>query len=243
LGPYTHYEALDFMSVITAFLVTTAAIVMGLLINAAKNFVDTVEDHWARYAAQLLRLDQSMRNFGPESRAMHSQLQSFTAAAIAASWRAEAALTGVAYPDVRAMSRADASLVLGELLNGINLEIHRVTTTDPFHEKLAADCLDQYQEFARARWSLLAGPQMAIPAAFLRVLLFWLMTIFLCFGLRAPGSPIAIIMIGLSAITLSSMFFTILDMVNPYDGLYDVSSANMHRVLNIMLKPNTIEDD
>jgi hypothetical protein len=243
LGPYTHNEALDFMSVITAFLVTTAAIVMGLLINTAKNFVDNIEDHWAMYAAQLIRLDQCMRNYGPESQPMRSRLQSFTAAAIANCWRSEPAPTGVAYPDVRTMSRENASLVLSDLLNGIKLEIFRAKPSSPFHERVVADCLDQYQDFARARWSLLTGPQRSIPAAFLRVLVFWLMTIFLCFGLRAPASPIAILMIGLSAITLCSMLFTILDMVDPYDGVYDVSSGDMRRVLSLMLEHNACESD
>jgi hypothetical protein len=243
LGPYTHDEALDFMSVITGFLVTTAAIVMGLLINSAKNFVDNTKDQWALYAAQLLRLDQCLRNYGPESQTMRSRLQSFTAAVIANCWRTEAVPTGVAYPDLRTMSRDDASLVLGDLLNGLKLEILRAKPTDQFHERLAADCLEQCQEFARARWSLISAPQSSIPAAFLRVLVFWLMTIFLCFGLRAPASPIAIVMIGLCAITLSSMLFSILDMVNPYDGLYDVSSEGMRRVLNLMLAHNTGDGD
>src|SRR3978361_758961 len=56
LGHYGQHEAVGFMGENTAFLTTTAAIVMGLLINAAKSFVDTTADHWAMYAAQLLRL-------------------------------------------------------------------------------------------------------------------------------------------------------------------------------------------
>jgi hypothetical protein len=243
LGRYTHSEALDFMGGITTFLVTTAAIVMGLLINTAKNFVDSTEEHWAVYAAQLIRLDQCLRNCGQETQPLRTRLQSFTAAAIANNWRTEAAPTGVVYPDVHTMSRLDASMAISDLLNDIKLGLLRAKPTDPFGERLVADCLYQYQEFTRARWSMLSGPQRSVPAAFLRVLVFWLMTIFLCFGLRAPASPIAVIMIALSAITLCSMLFTILDMVDPYDGVYDVSSQNMRRVLDIMRKHDPIDGD
>ena len=238
LGPYGHDEALDFMGVITAFLTTTAAIVMGLLINAAKSFVDTTADHWAMYAAQLLRLDQCLRNFGPETEPMRRELQSFTAAVLANTWRTEPAPHGVRYPEVRTMTRERASLVLSDTLNDVKMAILRLRPTDPVSMKMAADCFDQYQEFARARWSLLLGPQKSVPSAFLRVLVFWLMIIFICFGLRAPTSPIAIVMIGLSATTLSSMLFTIVDMVNPYDGIYDISSDTMHDVLGVMQTHN-----
>lgn len=236
LQPVTHSEALDFMSVITAFLTTTAAIVLGLLINAAKSFVDTTADHWAMYGAQLLRLDQCLRNYGPESEPIRRNLQGFTAAAIANSWRTEAAPSGVSYPDVRAMPRARTSLILSEQLNRIKLEILGLQPTNPLRQKLAADCFGQYQEFAQARWSLLLGPQNSIPSAFLRVLVFWLMIIFVCFGLRAPSNAVATVMIALSATTLSSMLFTIVDMVDPYDGLYNISSKNMRYVLRIMLE-------
>ncbi|CAN5129567.1 hypothetical protein BH09ACT8_BH09ACT8_07160 [soil metagenome] len=238
LAPRTLDDALNFMSVITAFLTTTAAIVMGLFINAAKNFVDTTADHWALYAAQLIRLDQCMRNYGPESEPMRHQLQSFTAGAIANCWRTQPGPRGVSYPDVGAMSREHAGLVLSELLNCIKLDILRLEPSDLARQKLAADCFDQYQEFARARWALLLGPRNSIPSAFLIVLLFWLMIIFVCFGLRAPTNAVAIIMIGLSAVTLSSMLFWIVDMVNPYEGIYDISSTNLRNVLKIMLQHN-----
>lgn len=238
LGSHGHDEALDFISVITAFLTTTAAIVMGLLINGAKSFVDTTADHWAMYAAQLLRLDQCLRNYGPETEPMRRKLQSFTAAVIANTWRTESGPTAIGYPEVRSMSRERASLVLSDILNDVKIAILRLQSTDPVSIKLAADCFEQYQEFARARWSLLLGPRNSVPSAFLRVLVFWLMIIFICFGLRAPASSIAVIMIGLSATTLSSMLFTVVDMVNPYDGIYDISSSPMRDVLGVMTSRN-----
>ena len=167
---------------------------------------------------------------------MRRDLQSFTAAAIANSWRTEPAPSGVSYPEVRAMPRARTSLILSDSSIASRWRSLNCDPLTRWRIKLAADCFDQYQEFARARWSLLLGPQNSIPSAFLRVLVFWLMIIFICFGLRAPSNAVATIMIGLSATTLSSMLFTIVDMVDPYDGLYNISSKNMRHVLRIMLE-------
>ena len=66
------------------------------------------------------------------------------------------------------------------------------------------------------------------------------MIIFVCLGLRAPANPLVIIAITLSATTLSSMIFAIIDIVNPYKGLYNISSKNMHYALNAMLRHNVM---
>jgi hypothetical protein len=239
LKPYTQAGTLESMSLVITFLVTITAIVIGLLINATKGFIDATQDHWAMFAGQLIRLDQSLRNYGEEAEQMRRQLQSFTVAAIVNFWRADAVPTSVTYPDVRRLSRDEARQVLSDLLNRIELGIIGLEPPDPLHERLAADCFVQYKEFARARWSLLLAPQNSLPAPFLRMLVGWIMIIFVCFGLRAPANPLVIIVITLSATTLSSMMFAIIDIVDPYKGLYNISSKNMHYALDAMLRHNT----
>jgi hypothetical protein len=241
LERYAQTGALESMSLIISFLVTITAIVVGLLINATKSFVDATQNHWAIFAGQLIRLDQSMRNYGSESEQMRRQLQSFTAAAIVKFWRADDIPVGLTYPDVRKLSKDEAKQVLSDLLNRIELGIIRLKTPDPLHERLAADCFEQYKEFARARWSLLLAPQNSLPAPFLRMLVAWIMIIFLSFGLRAPANPLVMIVITLSATTLSGMMFAIIDVVDPYKGLYNISSKNMHYALEAMVKDNAVK--
>jgi len=240
LERYAQPGALESMSLIISFLVTITAIVVGLLINATKSFIDATQEHWSIFAGQLIRLDQSMCNYGSECEQMRRQLQSFTAAAIVNFWRADDIPTGVNYPDVRNLSKDEATQVLSDLVNRIELGIIQLKSPDPLHERLAADCFDQFKEFARARWSLLLAPQNSLPAPFLRMLVGWIMMIFICLGLRAPANPLVIIAITLSATTLSSMIFAIIDIVNPYKGLYNISSKNMHYALNAMLRHNAI---
>jgi hypothetical protein len=241
LERYAQPGALESMSLIISFLVTITAIVLGLLINATKSFIDATQEHWSIFAGQLIRLDQSMCNYGSECEQMRRQLQSFTAAAIVKFWRADDIPTGVTYPDVRNLSKDEATQVLSDLLNRIELAIIGLKSPDPLHERLAADCFEQYKEFARARWSLLLAPQNSLPTPFLRMLVGWIMAIFVCWGLRAPANPLVIIVITLSATTLSSMMFAIIDIVDPYKGLYNISSKNMHYALDAMLRHNAMK--
>ena len=241
LERYAQPGALESMSLIISFLVTITAIVVGLLINATKSFIDATQEHWSIFAGQLIRLDQSMCNYGSECEQMRRQLQSFTAAAIVKFWRADDIPTGVTYPDVRNLSKDEATQVLSDLVNRIELGIIGLKSPDPLHERLAADCFEQYKEFARARWSLLLAPQNWLPTPFLRMLVGWIMAIFVCWGLRAPANPLVIIVITLSATTLSSMMFAIIDIVDPYKGLYNISSKNMHYALDAMLRHNAMK--
>jgi hypothetical protein len=239
LGRYTETGALESMNLIISFLVTITAIVIGMLINATKSFIDATRGHWAMFAGKLIRLDQTLCNYGSESEPMRRQLQSFTAAGIVNFWRADAVPTGVNYPNVRKLPKDDARQVLSDLLNRIELGIIGLKPTDPLHERLAADCFDQYKEFATARLSLLLAPQNSLPAPFLRMLVAWLTLIFVCFGLRVPANPLIMTMIALAAATLSSMMFAIMDSVDPYQGLYNISSKNMHQALDAMIRHNS----
>src|ERR1700739_639745 len=76
LGRYAQTGALESMSLIISFLVTITAIVLGLLINATKSFIDAIQNHWSIFAGQLIRLDQSMRNYGSEAEQMRRKLTS-----------------------------------------------------------------------------------------------------------------------------------------------------------------------
>src|SRR6185295_16559528 len=99
------------------------------------------------FAGQLIRLDQSLRNYGADSERLRRQLQSFTAAGIVNYWRSDTIPAGVSYPNVRELPKDEARYVLSDLLNRIELGIIRLKPPNPLDERLAADCLDQYKEF------------------------------------------------------------------------------------------------
>ncbi|MCX8561993.1 hypothetical protein OS122_13955 [Mycolicibacterium mucogenicum] len=239
LAIYAQTGALESMNLIISFLVTITAIVVGLLINSTKSFIDATQGHWALFAGQLIQLDQAMRNYGRQAEPLRKQLQSFTAAVIVNYWRAETVPIDATYPDVRTLPKGEAMRALSYVLNRIEIGIIQLQPPDPLHERLASDCLDQYREFVRARWSLLLAPQDSLPIPFLRLLVAWIMVIFGCFGLRGPANPLVMVVTILSATTLSGMMFAIIDVVDPYKGLYNISSANMHYALDAMLTDQT----
>lgn len=63
----------------------------------------------------------------------------------------------------------------------------------------------------------------------------WLMIIFALFGLVAPRNILSIITIALTAISLSSVLFVMLDLSGPYGGFFSIPSTSMRAALSYML--------
>jgi hypothetical protein len=106
---------------------------------------------------------------------------------------------------------------------------------DALHMRLAALCFDRFQDVWHARLSVIEAASGNLFEPFYQVVGIWLMIIFALFGLVAPFNPLSIITIVLSAISLSSVLFVILDLNGPYGGFFSIPSATMRTALSSML--------
>jgi hypothetical protein len=75
----------------------------------------------------------------------------------------------------------------------------------------------------------------SLSSPFFGVLVFWLIVIFLCFGLSAPFNHLSFTVTGRSALALASALFVIMDLYTPYTGLFTVSNLPARRALQQML--------
>lgn len=227
-------ETIELMQITIGLLVTFAALVLGLLTASVKQRYDGAAQDRQQYALNLTMLDQCLRDYGPDTAAARANIRSYTAAVIASTWPAEPPPTGIQYPDPRAMPRVGASPALAGLMNQVGLEITRLTPADPPHAKLLDMCLDRYKDVTRARLGVIEDARTQLFEPFYGVLAFWLMIIFACFGLVAPRSVLSFIVIGLCAISLSSVTFVILDLSRPYQGYFAIPSTTMRAALHAM---------
>jgi hypothetical protein len=75
---------------------------------------------------------------------------------------------------------------------------------------------------ARATWLLLELTQERVPAAFLVILVSWLVIIFFGFGLFAPSNGTVVCALLFSALAASGAIFLILEMYDPVGGLLKI---------------------
>ena len=180
-----------------------------------------------------MRLDQCLRNYGPESDATRELLRRYTAAVIASTWPNETMSTGDYTPTTASpvSSRGMESPKLGELLNRIGITINELEPRDTFHQQVATNCRLRFQALVQARWLIIEQAHPTISRPFYLVLTFWLAVVFACFGLSAPHGTFVIAVMALCAVSITSAVYVILDMDTPFTGLLVISSQPMRNAL------------
>jgi hypothetical protein len=220
----------------TGMIVTFAAVVLGLLTSSASDAFKEVDGHLRSYAAVLIELDQTLRDYGPGADPMREALRAYTAAAIADTWRDENPPAGDYYarPPPGRPGGSMENLALGRMLSRIEVALRHLDPADPFHQGLASASLATMGKLLDRRWAVIQSAQNGVSVPVLAVLLLWLAVVFVCFGLTAPPNALARAIIGLSAFVLASAVFLLLELEYPFSGFVAVSSAPLRDALQHM---------
>jgi hypothetical protein len=228
-------ETTELMQITIGLLVTFAALVLGLLTATIKQRYDDTAQDRQEYALQLTMLDRCLGDYGSEAAPIRADIKSYTAAVIASTWPEESPPTGVRYPDTAGMPLIGASPVLGQLISRVGTEITQLTPANTSQARMLDLCLQRYRDVVQARLGVVEDARTRLIEPFYMVLMFWLMIIFGCFGLIAPRTSLSVIVMVLCAISLSSVMFVILDLSQPYQGYFAISSTTMRTALANML--------
>lgn len=228
-------ETTELMQVTIGLLATFAALVLGLLTASVKQRYDGAAHDRQVYALQLTQMNRCLYDYGPETAAARGLIRSYTAAVIASTWPAEPPPAGVQFPSTAGMPLIGASPELAGLMNEVGLEIARLAPSDAVHTRILDLCMERYRDVVHARLGVIEDARVELFQPFYRVMVFWLMIMFGCFGLIAPPNPLSVITIVLCAISLSSVMFVILDLSHPYGGYFAISSETMRTALESML--------
>ncbi|MEM5365501.1 hypothetical protein V4C53_05595 [Paraburkholderia azotifigens] len=226
------HETMQLIQLVITMLVTFAALVLGLLTASAKSSFDTVGNGFRAYAAELIQLDTALRQYGPDADRPRELLRTYTAAAIARTWPREEPPAG-RYPRMTADLYHDKleDVQLGDMLNAAYLAVRELEPTNRYQQTTLAECIARFERVTRARWTLIEEAHSSISKPFLTTLTFWLMVIFLCFGLVAPRNALALVMIMLGAVSIASAVYVIVDLDTPLTGPIVSSSQPMRDAL------------
>lgn len=225
-------EAIEFVQLVVAMLMTFAALVLGLLTNSVKSSFDKVGNDLRGLAVQLIQLDRSLREWGSETEPTRNLLRAHTAAAIATTWTREPKPSGTCPTEVPTGPGSHLeSSVMSDMLTHIELDIRHLEPHDPMHRRLATTCIAQFERFMQTRWRLIEETGSSISTPFYVVLVFWLAVVFASFGLSAPRNALSYTTILLGALSIASAIFVILELDSPFAGLFTVSSQPMRDAL------------
>jgi hypothetical protein len=86
-GAHLNSQAKDVVRLGAGLIATIAALVLGLLIAAAKGSFDTQTGQVRQITANLILLDNTLAQYGPEARAIREQIRSSVESFAADLWR------------------------------------------------------------------------------------------------------------------------------------------------------------
>lgn len=231
------HETVQLIQLVMGMLVTFAALVLGLMTASAKTNFDTVGNDFRTYSADLIQLNTTLRQYGNDAAEARQLLRAYTAAAIASTWPQEPRPAGNFYPaDIPAENNSEKleDTRLGDMLSLAGQKLQQLRAPDPYHQKLLVDSLAEFDRIIEARWKLIEEAHSTISLPFFVTLTFWLVIIFVSFGLIAPRNALALVTITLGALSIASAVYVIVDLDTPFTGPIVISSQPMRDALQHM---------
>jgi len=223
-------ETMELIRLVVAMLVTFTALVLGMLTTSVKSSFDKADSGMKGFAAELIQLDESLRQYGGEAASAREQLRNYTAAVIASIWFEEVTPPSNYYPKGLPHGMSE-SLVLGDKLNQVGLMIRQLEPQDAMHRQLVADCIQRFNRVTERRWQLIEDAGGVISVPFASVVILWLAIVFASFGLNAPRNALVCVTISIAAVSIASVIYLILDLDSPFTGVIAVSSHAMRGAL------------
>ena len=196
----------------TGLIGTMAALVLGLLVASAATEFNAEATGLQTLATHYILLDRALRHYGPEAATARERLHGVVEQTINhATDRDHTPITtaNTAFVSAAGSSMFDAIRDLGPRTEAQKL--------------IQNQCVQVCAELARRRWTLIEGADNPIPTLFLAVLMFWLATLFLGFGLLSPRNGTVLAVLFVCAVSVATAMFLILDLNQPFDGLIQVS--------------------
>jgi hypothetical protein len=197
---------------------TMSALVLGLLVSSAKSSFDALSGEMTRASSAIILLDRTLAVYGPETKEARDMLRSSVVGVVE---RME--LKKSAQP-VPLRESAGQSESLYEKIQGLLPKDDRQRST----QARALGILISLQE---TRWLVYEQESTSISMPMLIILLSWLTTLFISFGLFAPANGTVVTALLVSAFSVSAAVLLILELYSPYGGVIRITSAPLRAAL------------
>src|SRR4030095_3799604 len=220
---YRHEDTHNVIRLAANIFVVTTSLVLGLLLNSAKNTFEMVDKNVHAFATDLIILDRNLRHYGPEASDVRRLLTVYVR-------QIANGKLGVA------ASSVPEDLAAERLLDQVGDALAAIRPSDPARFELWRDAQVSLQQVVRRHWSLIEESEGTIPVPFIIMVTAWLMLIFGSYGYRAPRNAVAAITLVVAAFLISLAIYLVLDMDSPFSGTIQLSSAPLDRALEQVLR-------
>jgi len=216
-----HHLSKDSQDVVrlgVGLIATIAALVLGLLIAAAKGSFDTQSGQVKQITADMILLDLLLEKYGPEALPIRVEMRSVIGPLADRLWHEKLAdAAGPIAKDTKA--------------EGVYVAIQALSPSNDLQRSLQSRAAQISTDLAQTRLLLFAESDSAIPAPFIAILAFWLIIIFASFSLFAALNVTVFSFLALFALSASCAIFLILELSQPFTGLLMIPSSPLRNAL------------
>ncbi|MGA9564800.1 MAG: hypothetical protein WBS19_04675 [Candidatus Korobacteraceae bacterium] len=211
----------DVVKLVMGLIATISALVLGLLISSAKSSYDAQKAEVQQLGIHLFQLDHILVRFGPDATEARQQLRRIVSTDIAHTWNAQPGL-------VLEVHQLRPPQTEGEELFDRIASLPARTEAQRLNQGRALQLLTGLWETHRLL-NEQATDSLSWPL--LVVLVFWLMFLFVGFGIFARFNATVALALLIGALSVAGAVFLILEMNQPYRGIMQISSAPLRDAL------------
>ncbi|WP_035358545.1 DUF4239 domain-containing protein [Edaphobacter aggregans] len=211
-------ETKDAVKVGMSLVATMAALVLGLLVASAKSAYDQQRNEMTDLSSKIALLDRVLAHYGTETKEARDLLRNVATRILDQTWS----------KDSTGHSRLESPAAGGEVLYD---KVQALTPRDETERSLKAQALTILLGIGQTRWLMYEQTTEPISVPLLIVLILWLTTVFISFGLLAPANLTVTASYFAAALAVASAILLIMEMYSPYVGLLHISSATLRAAI------------
>lgn len=199
-------------------IVTLVAMVLGLLVASAKGYYDMQTTELTELSTNVVLLDRVLAHYGSETEEVRKTLRGAVVEVLDQVWP-------------NASSGQSLSNAKNDAPESLYDKVQQLSPKDDEQRQLKSQALSILTGLGHLRWLMYEQKSHSPTMLVIAVLVFWLMAIFISFGLFAPPNATVVVSLLVSALSVSGAILLMLEMYRPYAGLIHISDAPLRAAL------------
>ncbi len=206
---------------VAGLLTLLLALVLGTLIGVSFAYFSTQKTELEGFSAQVLRLDQALAQYGPETKPLRDKIKAGIVKGYETFWGG-----GEVDPDALTV---EVPLANAQAVSDFLATLQPKTD----QQKQALATANQYNGMVEQSRILMSLQVASGPVSWILIviLVFWTVALFFGIGLYATPNALVISALAFGAVSIAFAIFLILELGLPYSGLLKVSPAALEQTI------------
>ncbi|MBV8797692.1 MAG: DUF4239 domain-containing protein [Hyphomicrobiales bacterium] len=219
---HTSDRSRDMISAIVGLISLLLALVLGTLTGSAYTLYSTQKSEVNTFAARALQLDLALAEFGPDTAPARAMIKNTLTKVRRMLWWRSA--SGGMPPDF------NVAEPIAELKH-IDEDVASVDPKTPAQKQFQAAAAADASAMEQTR--LLMSLQLASPVSYplLVIVVSWALILFCGFGILSRINPTTVVALGFGAFAVGSAVFLILELTQPFTGVFRLPSGAFDQML------------